>query len=191
MCGWKHRLLLSTTTRTPSLSVLCASTLCSGTVKPSKSAPLYRSCSDTTDYDPVAHFKGKRLKVLGMFLSNSGIQEDKLILSLEQTEGVEPVKEQQQGEEESAAEANEALKVKEEEEEEKTPELDVIKLFTEVEIQPKDCLYNLLKGHPDALTLLAPAAGDTIISLDFSRPGSFSPHAVNIRRPGSAYNPGN
>ncbi|XP_038142188.1 hypoxia inducible factor 1 subunit alpha a [Cyprinodon tularosa] len=104
----------------------------------------------------------------------SGIQEDKLILSLEQTEGVEPVKEQQQGEEESAAEANEALKVKEEEEEEKTPELDVIKLLTEVEIQPKDCLYNLLKGHPDALTLLAPAAGDTIISLDFSRSGAES-----------------
>lgn len=113
-----------------------------------------------------------------------------MILSLEQTEGVEPAKQQQQGEEESAAEANEAVKVKEEEEE-KTPELDVIKLFTEVEIQPKDCLYNLLKGQPDALTLLAPAAGDTIISLDFSRPGSFSPHAVNIRRPGSVYNPGN
>lgn len=94
-----------------------------------------------------------------------------MILSLEQTKDV---KEEERGEKAAAAETLEAVVVKEEEEEEeeKNPELDVIKLFTQVEIKPQDCLYNLLKEQPDALTLLAPAAGDTIISLDFSQPGS-------------------
>nr|ALL26120.1 hypoxia inducible factor 1 alpha*1 [Fundulus heteroclitus] len=103
----------------------------------------------------------------------SGIQEDKLILSLEQTENVKPEeeeeeKQQEEDEDEAVAEKSEPVAVKEEEEEEKT--LEVIKLFTQVELQPQDCLYDLLKEQPDALTLLAPAAGDMIISLDFSRP---------------------
>uniref|UniRef100_A0A673AQI0 Hypoxia-inducible factor 1-alpha n=1 Tax=Sphaeramia orbicularis TaxID=375764 RepID=A0A673AQI0_9TELE len=76
----------------------------------------------------------------------SGIQDEKLILSLEQTEDMKPVK---------------------------VPELDVIKLFTQaVETQPLTSLYDQLKEEPEALTLLAPAAGDTIISLDFSCPDS-------------------
>uniref|UniRef100_A0A7N6FJJ2 Hypoxia-inducible factor 1-alpha n=1 Tax=Anabas testudineus TaxID=64144 RepID=A0A7N6FJJ2_ANATE len=61
----------------------------------------------------------------------SGIQEEKLVLSLEQT-----------------------VDVKQEEEEE------------------EEDLYDQLKGEPEALTLLAPAAGDTIVSLDFSCPDS-------------------
>lgn len=100
----------------------------------------------------------------------SGIQEDKLILSLAQTKDVEE-EEEEKDEKAAVAETMEAVVVKEEEEEKK-PELDVIKLFTQAEIQPQDCLYDLLKEQPDALTLLAPAAGDTIIPLDFSRPGA-------------------
>lgn len=58
--------------------------------------------------------------------------------------------------------------------EEKAPEVDVIKLFTQaVDAQPLASLYERLKEEPEALTLLAPAAGDTIISLDFSCPGSW------------------
>uniref|UniRef100_A0A8C8M3U0 Hypoxia-inducible factor 1-alpha n=1 Tax=Oncorhynchus tshawytscha TaxID=74940 RepID=A0A8C8M3U0_ONCTS len=77
----------------------------------------------------------------------SGIEEEKMMLSLEQTEDMRPVK--------------------------KDPELDVIKLFTRaVETQPLSSLYDRLKEEPEALTLLAPAAGDTIISLDFSSPDS-------------------
>ncbi|KAK1894009.1 Hypoxia-inducible factor 1-alpha [Dissostichus eleginoides] len=57
--------------------------------------------------------------------------------------------------------------------EEKGPELDVIKLFTQAaEAQPFVTLYDQLKEEPEALTLLAPAAGDAIISLDFSCPDS-------------------
>ncbi|XP_071383835.1 hypoxia inducible factor 1 subunit alpha a [Centroberyx affinis] len=110
----------------------------------------------------------------------SGIQEEKLILSLEQTEDLKPVKEEQEEEEEEAVEescqTDSSLTVQEEEEEEeeeKGPELDVIKLFTQtVEAQPLTSLYDRLKEEPEALTLLAPAAGDTIISLDFSCPDS-------------------
>ncbi|MED6286082.1 Hypoxia-inducible factor 1-alpha [Characodon lateralis] len=102
----------------------------------------------------------------------SGIQEEKLILSLEQTDDVKEEEEQQQQDEDKAVvEESEPIEVKEEE---KTPELDVIKLFTQAEMQPQDCLYDLLKEQPDALTQLAPAAGDTFISLDFGRPGAES-----------------
>uniref|UniRef100_A0A8C4H2X7 Hypoxia-inducible factor 1-alpha n=1 Tax=Dicentrarchus labrax TaxID=13489 RepID=A0A8C4H2X7_DICLA len=83
----------------------------------------------------------------------SGIQEEKLILSLEQIEDVKP-----------------------EEVEEKVPEVDVIKLFTQaVAAQSLVSLYDRLKEEPEALTLLAPAPGDTIISLDFSCPDSEIP----------------
>lgn len=96
---------------------------------------------------------------------NSGIQDGKIILSLEQTEDVKPMKEEQQEVEEAAVEIKKPALVKEE----VGPEMDVIKLFTRVvEPQPLVSLYDQLKGQPEALTLLAPAAGDTIISLDFS-----------------------
>ena len=111
-------------------------------------------------------------------LCYSGIQEEKLILSLEQTEDVKPIKEElQQEEEEVVVESSQpepsptVLKV---EVEEKLPEVDVIKLFTQVaEANSVASLYDQLKEEPEALTLLAPAAGDTIISLDFSSPGSW------------------
>uniref|UniRef100_A0A3P8Y4W8 Hypoxia-inducible factor 1-alpha n=1 Tax=Esox lucius TaxID=8010 RepID=A0A3P8Y4W8_ESOLU len=77
----------------------------------------------------------------------SGIEEEKLVLSLEQIEDMRP--------------------------EELSPELDVIKLFTQaMEKEPVTSLYDRLKAEPEALTVLAPAAGDTIISLDFSSPDS-------------------
>ncbi|XP_063764838.1 hypoxia inducible factor 1 subunit alpha a isoform X2 [Eleginops maclovinus] len=106
----------------------------------------------------------------------SGIQEEKLVLSLEQIEDVKPVKE----EEEPQAEVEVVVEISEvemspapSEVEEKGPELDVIKLFTQAaEAQPFVSLYDQLKEEPEALTLLAPAAGDTIISLDFSCPDS-------------------
>ncbi|XP_031703013.1 hypoxia inducible factor 1 subunit alpha a [Anarrhichthys ocellatus] len=104
----------------------------------------------------------------------SGIQEEKLILSLEQIEDVKPVKEEQQEEEKDVVESSQPdmsqflLK-----DEKKGPELDVIKLFTQaVEAKPLASLYDQLKAQPEALTLLAPAAGDAIISLDFSCPDS-------------------
>nr|XP_046267842.1 hypoxia inducible factor 1 subunit alpha a [Scatophagus argus] len=111
----------------------------------------------------------------------SGIQEEKLILSLEQTEDVKPVKEEllqveEKGSVESSQPDMSPTLLKEEEEvevEEKGPEVDVIKLFTQaVETQPLSSLYDQLKEEPEALTLLAPAPGDTFISLDFSCPDS-------------------
>ncbi|XP_070775960.1 hypoxia inducible factor 1 subunit alpha a isoform X1 [Enoplosus armatus] len=117
----------------------------------------------------------------------SGIQEEKLILSLEQSFDVKPVKEEQQEEEKAVVESSQPdmsptlLKEDEEDEEEdeedkeeeKSPEVDVVKLFTQaVEVQPLASLYDQLKEEPEALTLLAPAAGDAIISLDFSCPDS-------------------
>lgn len=91
-------------------------------------------------------------------------------MSLEQTEEVKPVKEEQPEEEKAVVKKEDSspapLK------EGKSPEVDVIKLFTQpIEDQPLASLYDQLKEEPEALTLLAPAAGDTIISLDFSCPG--------------------
>uniref|UniRef100_A0A8C7SYA2 Hypoxia-inducible factor 1-alpha n=1 Tax=Oncorhynchus mykiss TaxID=8022 RepID=A0A8C7SYA2_ONCMY len=98
----------------------------------------------------------------------SGIEEEKMMLSLEQTEDMRPVKKELEEEESSEPEVSPVLL-----KEEKSPELDVIKLFTRaVETQPLSSLYDRLKEEPEALTLLAPAAGDTIISLDFSSPDS-------------------
>uniref|UniRef100_A0A7N5ZRJ5 Hypoxia-inducible factor 1-alpha n=1 Tax=Anabas testudineus TaxID=64144 RepID=A0A7N5ZRJ5_ANATE len=105
----------------------------------------------------------------------SGIQEEKLVLSLEQTVDVKQVKEDLH-EENAVVESTQpdvSPEEEQEEEEEKVPELDVIKLFTQtIETQPLNSLYDQLKGEPEALTLLAPAAGDTIVSLDFSCPDS-------------------
>ncbi|KAJ8341309.1 hypothetical protein SKAU_G00336000 [Synaphobranchus kaupii] len=80
----------------------------------------------------------------------SGVVEEELVLSLEQTEK------------------------KEEPEEVENPEPDVVKHLAKAveaaEATDTDSLYEKLKQEPEALTLLAPAAGDTIISLDFSSP---------------------
>lgn len=105
----------------------------------------------------------------------SGIQEEEMILSLEQTADVKPVKEELLQEEEekkfiesSSPDISEPLL----KEEEKNPELDVMEMLIEVtESQPVGSLYEKPKKKPEALALLAPAAGDTIISLDFSCPG--------------------
>lgn len=106
-------------------------------------------------------------------------------MSLEQTEDVKPVKKEQQEEEKVVVESSqpdlsvtlqEEEKKEEDKEKEKVSELDVIQMFTQaVEAQPLPSLYEQLKEEPEALTLLAPAAGDTIISLDFSCPG-LCPH---------------
>ncbi|KAF7662640.1 hypothetical protein LDENG_00231150 [Lucifuga dentata] len=102
----------------------------------------------------------------------SGIQEEKLIMSLEQTADVKPVKEEQR-EEEQVVESCKKDTSPTPLEEEKGPEPDVIKLFTQAEeTKPLVSLYDQLKEEPEALTLLAPAAGDTIVSLDFSCPDS-------------------
>lgn len=115
------------------------------------------------------------------------------MLSLEQTVDVKPVKEEQQEEENAVVESTqldmspalledeeEVEEEVEEDEEEKIPELDVIKLFTQaVETLPPTSLYDQLKGQPEALTLLAPAPGDTIVSLDFSCPGLWLCSTIN------------
>uniref|UniRef100_A0A8D3C5Y6 Hypoxia inducible factor 1 subunit alpha n=1 Tax=Scophthalmus maximus TaxID=52904 RepID=A0A8D3C5Y6_SCOMX len=114
------------------------------------------------------------LFVLSNEVACFGIQEEKLVLSLEQTDDVKPVKEEPREEVKAVVESSpldSPILLKEVEE--KAPELDVIKLFTQkVEARPLASLYDQLKEEPEALTLLAPAAGDTIISLDFSCPDS-------------------
>ncbi|CAH6841408.1 Hif1a [Phodopus roborovskii] len=71
----------------------------------------------------------------------SGIIQHDLIFSLQQTECVlKPVE---------------------------SSDMKMTQLFTKVESDDTSCLFDKLKKEPDALTLLAPAAGDTIISLDF------------------------
>ncbi|XP_076017699.1 hypoxia inducible factor 1 subunit alpha a isoform X2 [Genypterus blacodes] len=104
----------------------------------------------------------------------SGIQEGTLLLSLAQTMDEKPTKQQQEEEEEE--EEMESCEVDESPalpKEEKSLELDVIKLFTQAaSTQPLASLYDKFKEEPEALTLLAPAAGDTIITLDFSCPDS-------------------
>lgn len=97
-----------------------------------------------------------------------------MILSLEQTMDVKPVKEELPQEEcmETSSQPDMSPTLLKEDVEEKVTEVDVVKLFTQaVEKQPLTSLYDQLKEEPEALTLLAPAAGDTIISLDFSCPG--------------------
>ncbi|XP_048840776.1 hypoxia-inducible factor 1-alpha-like [Brienomyrus brachyistius] len=80
----------------------------------------------------------------------SGVEEKDLVLSLRQTEGDKEV---------------------EEVEDLQSPEADTVKHFISYkEAIVKDSLYEQLKGEPEHLTQLAPAAGDTIIQLDFSMP---------------------
>lgn len=45
------------------------------------------------------------------------------------------------------------------------------KIFSKDDLDDTNSLFEKLKQEPDALTVLAPAAGDTIISLDFSSNG--------------------
>ncbi|XP_048217771.1 hypoxia-inducible factor 1-alpha isoform X4 [Perognathus longimembris pacificus] len=71
----------------------------------------------------------------------SGIIQHDLIFSLQQTECVlKPVE---------------------------SSDMKMTQLFIKVEPEDTGSLFDKLKKEPDALTLLAPAAGDTIISLDF------------------------
>lgn len=93
-----------------------------------------------------------------------------MVLSLEQTEDMRSVKkelvEEEEEDEGSEAEVSPVF-LKEE-------KVDVIKLFTQaMEPLPLASLYDRLKEEPEALNLLAPAVGDTIISLDFSSPGQY------------------
>lgn len=113
-----------------------------------------------------------------LWLCYSGIQDEKLILSLEQTEDVKPVKEELQLEEEEAVVESSQPEMSpvlpKEEVEEKVSKSDVIKLFTRaIESETLVSLYDQLKEEPEALTLLAPAPGDTIVPLDFSCSGSW------------------
>nr|XP_060610118.1 hypoxia-inducible factor 1-alpha isoform X2 [Anolis sagrei ordinatus] len=48
-----------------------------------------------------------------------------------------------------------------------SPEMGVIKILDHTELEDSNSLFEKLKKEPDALTYLAPAAGDTIIALDF------------------------
>uniref|UniRef100_H3DIY3 Hypoxia-inducible factor 1-alpha n=1 Tax=Tetraodon nigroviridis TaxID=99883 RepID=H3DIY3_TETNG len=96
----------------------------------------------------------------------SGVQEEKMILSLEQTADVKPVKEELVG---SPADVSEPLL----KQEEKSPEVEAMELLPEeADGQPLSSLYDHLKRRPGALTMLAPAAGDTVVPLDFSCPDS-------------------
>lgn len=122
----------------------------------------------------------KSIKIILKNIS-SGIEEENTVLSLEQTMALKPVKEELVLEEEKENvvplenSQMEVPKVEEEKAEEEGPEVDVIKQFTlKAVAQPLSSLYDHLKNEPEALTLLAPAPGDTIIALDFSCPGSFS-----------------
>uniref|UniRef100_A0A8C9LDW4 Hypoxia-inducible factor 1-alpha n=1 Tax=Pavo cristatus TaxID=9049 RepID=A0A8C9LDW4_PAVCR len=49
-----------------------------------------------------------------------------------------------------------------------SPEMKMTKIFSKDDLDDTNSLFEKLKQEPDALTVLAPAAGDTIISLDFS-----------------------
>lgn len=91
---------------------------------------------------------------------SSDIVEGDVILSLQQT-----VTEPKPVEKES------------EETEEKASELDILKLFKPESLSSSlesSALYDKLKEEPEALTVLAPAAGDAIISLDFNNSGNSS-----------------
>uniref|UniRef100_A0A673N9P1 Hypoxia-inducible factor 1-alpha n=1 Tax=Sinocyclocheilus rhinocerous TaxID=307959 RepID=A0A673N9P1_9TELE len=88
----------------------------------------------------------------------SGIVEGDVVLSLQQTM-TEPKAEEKENQEM----------------EDKASEVDILKLFKPESLKcPMESpdLYDKLKEEPEALTVLAPAAGDTIISLDFNNSDS-------------------
>uniref|UniRef100_W5UA58 Hypoxia-inducible factor 1-alpha n=1 Tax=Ictalurus punctatus TaxID=7998 RepID=W5UA58_ICTPU len=90
----------------------------------------------------------------------SGIVEEDMVLSLQQTVP------------EKTVEKEEELQV----EQEDKSVMDMMKLFKKdpltCSVESPKSLYEKLKDKPEALTVLAPAAGDTIISLDFDSPDS-------------------
>ncbi|XP_026800151.1 hypoxia inducible factor 1 subunit alpha b isoform X2 [Pangasianodon hypophthalmus] len=90
----------------------------------------------------------------------SGIVEEDMVLSLQQNVPEETV------------EKEEELQV----EHEDSSVMDMMKLFKKDQltcsVESPTSLYDKLKDEPEALTVLAPAAGDTIISLDFDSPDS-------------------
>ncbi|KAL2082288.1 hypothetical protein ACEWY4_022106 [Coilia grayii] len=120
----------------------------------------------------------------------SGIEEGNLLMSLHQaaTEPkMEVLKEEEEKEksveeivlEEEVVEEEVTEEENHEEEEEeddeverKSPELNITKLFISHETDSSDSLYEKLKASGSDLSLLAPAPGDTIISLDFTGPDS-------------------
>lgn len=90
----------------------------------------------------------------------SGIVEEETVLSsLQQTMPEKTV--EKEGELQAEQEDNSAI--------------DMMKLFKKDQlsgsVESSKSLYEKLKDEPEALTVLAPAAGDTIISLDFESPG--------------------
>uniref|UniRef100_A0A8C1JH62 Hypoxia-inducible factor 1-alpha n=1 Tax=Cyprinus carpio TaxID=7962 RepID=A0A8C1JH62_CYPCA len=88
----------------------------------------------------------------------SGIVEGDVVLSLQQTV-TEPEAEEKENQEM----------------EDEASEVDILKLFKPESLKcPMESsdLYEKLKEKPEALTVLAPAAGDTIISLDFNNSDS-------------------
>ncbi|XP_052390779.1 hypoxia-inducible factor 1-alpha isoform X2 [Carassius gibelio] len=88
----------------------------------------------------------------------SGIVEGDVVLSLQQTV-TEPEAEEKENKEI----------------EDEASEVDILKLFKPENLKcpiKSSELYEKLKGKPEALTVLAPAAGDTIISLDFNNSDS-------------------
>ncbi|KAI7799868.1 hypoxia inducible factor 1 subunit alpha b isoform X2 [Triplophysa rosa] len=89
----------------------------------------------------------------------SGIVEGDVVLSLQQTK-TEP----------------KAVEKESQEVEDEASEVDVLKLFKsddlKCSVESSVSLYEKLKEEPEALTRLAPAAGDTIITLDFNNPES-------------------
>uniref|UniRef100_A0A3Q0TAQ9 Hypoxia-inducible factor 1-alpha n=1 Tax=Amphilophus citrinellus TaxID=61819 RepID=A0A3Q0TAQ9_AMPCI len=115
----------------------------------------------------------------------SGIQEEKLILSVKQTADVKPVKEEQQEEDQAVVESSPSDRSPTEEKEEvKGPKMNVLKILTHLaDTQLSHSLYDHLKEQPEALTMLAPAAGDTIIPLDFGCPESDVPLYNDVMLP--------
>ncbi|KAI1897863.1 hypothetical protein AGOR_G00087640 [Albula goreensis] len=105
----------------------------------------------------------------------SGVVERDLVLSLRQTEPKRAVEVETETEAEVVVEAEAETETVPETTEASVAEVDMMKLFSkqaEAETEDTLSLYERLKEEPEALTLLAPAAGDTIISLDFTCPDS-------------------
>lgn len=97
-------------------------------------------------------------------VSYSGIVEEDMVLSLQQTVPEKTVEKEKEEEE---------LPV----EQEDSSVMDMMKLFKKDQptcLDSPDSLYEQLKDEPEALTVLAPAAGDSFISLDFNSPGYYS-----------------
>ena len=120
--------------------------------------------------------------------------EGDLLLSLRQTvtdPKIEVVEEEDRAEEVVLEEEEVVEEEEEEEEKKKSPELNITKLFiSHSEEVSSDSLYEKLKASGSDLSLLAPAAGDTIISLDFTGPGqnpALCTHLSPLKTPAELY----